>query len=120
MLTATFQYRAGEFGEPFDASILVKRYGAPLFAQYMSGAIRRDDVGRLRFALSQGHEVTDNCFLALFQSTDAALLNGVLLASKVLSGSIPKADHELIEGVLSRNLCNADAKKVLADVSSVV
>jgi hypothetical protein len=62
---------------------LVKRYGAPFFAQYMSGAIRRDDVGRLRFALSQGHEVTDNCFLSLFQSTDAALLNGVLVASKV-------------------------------------
>ena len=95
----------------FDAAILVKRYGSPLYSCYMLRAIRQEDLGRLRFALSQGQEVSGYCYEALLRAEDAALLNEVLLGRKA-SGCIPEADRVLIERALRRDKCHPNVKKM--------
>ena len=105
-----------EFMDPFDAAILVKRYGTPLYHRYMIEAICLEDVVRLRFALSQGQEVSDECYEVLIEHPDATLLNEVLLARKA-DGSLPEADHTLIQKTLRKVKCHASAKKVLMDHS---
>jgi hypothetical protein len=103
----------------FDAAILVKRYGTPLYSDYLWDAIRHEDLDRLRFALSQGQKVSSECYDVLIASSDAALLNEVLLARKV-GDNIPEADQALIRKVLRQVDCHPNAKKVLADHSIVV
>jgi hypothetical protein len=103
----------------FDAAILVKRYGMQLFFDYLYDAIEQEDLGRLRFALSQGVEVSATCYAALIGSADAALLNEVLLARK-LGGSVPEVDRRIINEVLREFHRQPNAKKVLADHSIVV
>ena len=99
---------------PFDAAILAKRYGTPLYPGYMMSAIYHENVGRLRFALSQGQEVTGNCYYSLVVKADATLLNEVLLARKV-GGSIPEVDRELIKRALHDSFLRQSTKKVLMD-----
>jgi hypothetical protein len=103
----------------FDAAILVKRYGTPLYPEYMFEAYELDDVGRLRFALSQGQEVSADCYEKLTCSFDPTLLNEVLLGRKV-GGSIPESDLSLIKQVVRRWGCHPSAARVLADHSVVV
>ena len=103
----------------FDAAILVKRYGTPLFPKYMFWAIDHEDISRVRFALSQGQEVSEDCYEELIENADATLLNVVLLARKV-GDRIPKADRELIKEVLRDVDCSPNAKMVLADHSFFV
>jgi hypothetical protein len=103
----------------FDAAILVKRYGIPLSPEYMFWAIDREDISRVRFALSQGQEVSEGCYVELIENADATLLNEVLLARKV-GDRIPKADRELIKDVLLDVDCSPNAKMVLADHSFFV
>ena len=103
----------------FDAAILAKRYGTPLFPGYLVGAVHREDVGFIRFALSQGLQVSGYCFEVLIEHPDATLLNEVLLAMKV-GGAISEADRTLIARALSRVKCHPSAKKVLVDHSIVV
>ena len=51
--------------ECFDAAILVKRYGTPLYSDYLLDSILHQDVGRLRFALSQGQVASVPCYKAV-------------------------------------------------------
>jgi hypothetical protein len=104
----------------FDAAILVKRYHTPLYSRYVSDAIYYDDLGRLRFALSQGQEVSMDCYKMLMMKRDPTLLNEVLLARK-MGGSIPEVDRKLIKEALRRfeyyeNVSNV-VVSVLADYS---
>jgi hypothetical protein len=99
------------FEDGLDAAVLTKRYGTPLFDDYMMCAIYHDDVDRLRFALSQGQEVARECYKALVQRADTTLLNEVLRT---------RADHTRIKRVLRKVVCHPNAKKVLADHSIVV
>jgi hypothetical protein len=85
----------------------------------MLDAIYGDDLGRLRFALSQGQVVSDRCYEALITSSNAALLNVVLLARKS-GGSIPEVDHKRIKEALRRFKCRENVSKVLADHSIVL
>jgi hypothetical protein len=110
---------AWEYAEIFDAAILVKRYGIPLFPGYILEAIDREDLARLRFALSQGQEVSEECYKLLIENADATLLNEVLLARKV-GDSIPEGDQALIESVLRDVDYQPSAKMVLADHSFFV
>ena len=97
----------------------MKRYGTPLYPDYLFDAIRGGDLDRIRFALSQGEEVTVRCYEALISSSDPTLLHEVLLARKV-GGSIPEFDRTLIIEALREVDCNPDANKVLADHSIFV
>jgi hypothetical protein len=90
-----------------DAAILVKQYGTPLHARYMMDIICREDVGRLRFAVSQGQK----CRLPATEH--ATLLNEVLLVRKG-DGSIHEADRKLISDAVRSTDCVPFAKKVLA------
>jgi hypothetical protein len=83
----------------FDAAVLVKRYDTPLYSHYMFDAIRFNDLDRLRFALSQGQEVSMVCYKRLLQETDATLLIEVLLARKV-GDSVPEVDYTRIKEAL--------------------
>jgi hypothetical protein len=104
----------------FDAAVLVKRYGTPLYSGYLWDAIHRHDVGRLRFALAQGQEVSVECYEKLFDTTDPAMLNEVLLARKQ-GDSIPEADQARIRKVLLRRFrCSSNMLKVLMDHSVVI
>ena len=103
----------------FDAAILVKRYGTPLYSDYLWDAIRHEDLDRVRFALSQGQVVSEDCYEMLVENADATMLNEVLLARKVC-GCIPEDERALIEGALRMTECHPNAKKVWADHSSVV
>ena len=105
--------------ESFDAAILVKRHGTLLFPSYLLNAIYRGDLGRLRFALSQGQEVSGVCYKALIESWDPTLLHEVLRA-RTVGGSIPEADQKLIKMALGWDECHPNAKKVLADYSFFV
>jgi hypothetical protein len=105
--------------ESFDAAILVKRHGTLLFPSYLLNAIYRGDLGRLRFALSQGQEVSGVCYKALIESWDPTLLHEVLRA-RTVGGSIPEADQKFIKRALGWDKCHPNAKKVLADYSFFV
>ena len=116
LMRAAAEKRGGLLGGGFDAAILVKRYGIPLFPDYLLYAILHEDLGRLRFALSQGQVVSDPCYEALIASSDAALLNEVLLARKA-GGRIPEADLLCIKRAVHRAECHQNVQKVLADHS---
>jgi hypothetical protein len=118
LMLAASGLHLGYFRNPFDAAILSNRYGTPLHPRYLLGAIRFDDLDRLRFALSQGQEVSGDCFIALITRPGAALLDEVLLAREV-GGSIPEADRELIKAALRDVRCHPHARKVLVDHSIV-
>jgi hypothetical protein len=100
----------------FDATVLVKRYGIPPYPGFIWEAIFLQDLARLRCALSQGQEVSEECYKLLIEIADATLLNEVLLARKV-GDSIPEGDEALIERVLRDVDCQPNAKMVLADHS---
>jgi hypothetical protein len=119
LMRAAEECHTEDMMNPFDAAILVKRYGTSLYPGYMFDAIMRGDLGRLRFGLSQGQEVSSDCYEELIEVDDATLLNEVLLARKV-GGSIPEIDRKLIGIALSENKCHPNAKKVLADHSIFV
>jgi hypothetical protein len=106
-------------GAAFDAAILVKRYGIPLYPDYIWDAIRSEDLGRVRFAVSQGQQVSGNCYWELITMADPTFLNEVLLARKV-GGSVPEADLTLIKEALCGFKCRPFVAKVLADHSIVV
>ena len=82
-------------------------------------AVLHEDLGRLRFALSQGVEVAAECYERIIDTADAAMLNEVLLARKI-GDNIPEADQALIRKVLRQADCHPNAKKVLADHSIIV
>ena len=103
----------------FDAAIVVKRYGIPLFPKYMMFAILDEDIGRLRFALSQGLEVSVECYKLLIMKADATYLNEVLLARNVL-GRLTTTDWMRIMQALCEVPCPTGAKKVLAEHYIVV
>jgi hypothetical protein len=103
----------------FDATVLVKRYGVPLYPGFIREAIVLEDLARIRCALVQGQEVSKDCYEELIQNADATLLNEVLLARKV-GDRIPKADRELIKEVLRDVDCSPNAKMMLADHSFFV
>jgi hypothetical protein len=119
LMRVAAERRLWKHREAFDAAILVKRYDIPLYSDYMWDAIRRDDLVRVRFALSQGQEVSEDCYEQLIQNADATLLNEVLLARKV-GDRIPKADRELIKEGLRDVDCSPNAKMMLADHSFFV
>ena len=119
LMHAAAECHTERFDAPFDAAILVKRYGTPLYPRYMIEALYREDLGRLRFALSQGQGVSAECYEVLIRAVDATLLNEVLLARK-RGGSLPEYDRRLIAETLCDVDCHPHAKKVLADHSIVV
>jgi hypothetical protein len=90
-----------------------------LFHDYLYEAIEQEDLGRLRFALSQGVEVRAECYERLIDTADAAMLNEVLLTRKI-GDNIPEADQGLIRKVLRQVDCHPNPMKVLADHSIVV
>jgi hypothetical protein len=108
-----------EFENAFDAAVLTTRYGTPLFPNYMMRAIYHEDVGRVRFALSQGQDVSEECYELLIDNADATLLNEVLLA-RTVGGSIPEVDHKRIKEALHRFKCRENVSEVLAYHSIVV
>ena len=97
---------------------MVKRYGTPLYPIYITDAIEDGHLDRLRFALSQGQEVSGECYKMLTRRPDAAFLNEVLLARKV-GGSIPEADCTLIKQALreSYSIPYTCVTEVLAEYS---
>ena len=108
--------------DPFDAAILVKRYGsarAPLYPGYILDAIRREHLGRLRFALGQAQDVSDDCFRALVKTPDAALLQTVLLAWKG-GGRLSEADQAHILSCIRDHSIHLNAIAVLKDHSMVI
>jgi hypothetical protein len=119
MRAASWQVNVVKLADPFDAATLVKRYGTPLYPEYMSDAVRREDVGRLRFALSQGQAVSVDCYKALIKKADPTLLHEVLLARQV-GGAVSEDDRTLISEALCEVKCNPCAKKMLEDHSIVV
>jgi hypothetical protein len=119
LMLAAAEWFVRKHDESFDAAILVKRYGIPLYPGYMREAIDYEDLGRLRFALSQGQEVSVVCYKLLIENADATLLNEVLLARKV-GDRLPEADRELIKEALRDLDCPPNAKMVLADHSFFV
>ena len=90
-----------------------------LFHDYLYEAIEQEDLGRLRFALSQGVEVRAECYERLIDTADAAMLNEVLLTRKI-GDNIPEADQALFRKVLRQADCHPNAKKVLANHSIIV
>ena len=118
LMQAAAERKMWKSREAFDAAILVKRYGIPLYSDYMFDSIDRDDLGRLRFALSQGQEVSAKCYETLIVNADTTLLNEVLVARKV-GDSVPEADQTLIKQALRGFKCREYVTKVLADHSIV-
>jgi hypothetical protein len=102
--------------ECFDAAILAKRYGTPLYSDYLLDSILHEDLDRLRFALSQGQRPWARCYKELINNPDPTLLNEVLLARKV-GGRIPKVDRKLIKEALDEGFCEPKARKLLMDYS---
>ena len=108
-----------ESPDSFDAAILVTRYGTPLFPEYMKDAVFREDLSRVRFALSQNQDVSYECYVTLLDADDATLLNEVLRAKKV-GGSIPMTDQALIKQALHEAEPHAYVIEVLAEHSIFV
>ena len=119
LMAAAAACTVSRFRASFDAAILVKRYGTPLYSKYMWGAIHCEDLGQVRFALAQGLAVSRDCYQGLIETADATLLHEVLRAKEVC-GCIPEDERALIERALRMTECHPNAKKVLADHSIVV
>jgi hypothetical protein len=119
LMKASTEHRMWMQGVTFDVAILVKRYGARLYSDYLWHSIRHEHLGRVRFALSQGQEVSVECYADLMKSPDTTFLNEVLLA-RTVGGSIPEGDQALIKQALPRYRYRESVTRMLAEHSIAV
>ena len=101
----------------FDVAVVLKRYPqATLDHEYLETALDDEDVGRTRFALSQGlvPSVDDN--VDLLNSVDSTLLSEVLIARKV-DGTLPEVDRARMREALPHTDRKQSTMKILREHS---
>ena len=111
---------AAKYFSTFDAAVLVKRYGVPLHRGYMKNAIQKRDIGRLRFALSQGTAPSAEAYMELIEIFDGLsepIMLAEVLDARTVNGVIPDVDRTLLERAISASKFNRGAMKLLADRS---
>ena len=101
----------------FDVAVVLKRYPqATLDHEYLEAAIDDEDVGRTRFALSQGLVPSVDDYVDLLNSVDSTLLSEVLITRKV-DGTLPEVDRARMREALPQTDRKQSTMKMLREHS---